>query len=77
MDAERTFWEKATASRDTGTMWLAWTMLALQKPPSSIRELAQAVASHKSMFFAERTAERTFIDYVSAVNGGLQLTSCR
>ncbi len=38
------------------------------------RELAQAVASHKSMFFAERTAERTFVDYVSAVNGGLQLT---
>ena len=37
------------------------------------RELANAVARHKSMFFAEKAADRTPIDYAAAVNGGLQL----
>ena len=35
--------------------------------------LANAVARHKSMFFAEKAADRTPIDYATAVNGGLQL----
>jgi hypothetical protein len=37
------------------------------------RELANAVARHKSMFFAEKAADRMPIDYGAAVNGGLQL----
>ncbi|MCB1467112.1 MAG: nucleotidyl transferase AbiEii/AbiGii toxin family protein [Rhizobiaceae bacterium] len=37
------------------------------------RELASAVARHKSMFFAEKAADRTPIDYAEAVNGDLQL----
>jgi hypothetical protein len=37
------------------------------------RELAQAVARHKSMFFAEKAADREPIDYAVAVNGGLRL----
>ena len=37
------------------------------------RELANAVARHKGMFFAEKAADRSPIDYVTAVNGGLQL----
>jgi hypothetical protein len=35
--------------------------------------LANAVARHKSMFFAEKAADRTPVDYAAAVNGGLQL----
>ena len=37
------------------------------------RELANAVARHKGMFFVERAADRSPIDYAAAVNGGLQL----
>lgn len=37
------------------------------------RELANAVARHKAMFFAEKAADRSPIDYASAGNGGLQL----
>lgn len=37
------------------------------------RNLAQAVARHKSMFFAEKDAERRLIDYDAAVGGGLKL----
>lgn len=37
------------------------------------RELANAVARHKAMFFAEKAADRSPIDYALAVNGGLQL----
>ena len=36
-------------------------------------ELANAVARHKTMFFAEKAADRSAIDYAAAVNGGLQL----
>lgn len=38
------------------------------------RELANAVARHKAMFFAEKAPDRSPIDYAVAVNGGLQLT---
>lgn len=37
------------------------------------RDLANAVARHKTMFFAEKAPDRTPIDYVAAVNGGLRL----
>jgi hypothetical protein len=37
------------------------------------RDLAQAVARHKGMFFAEKAADRSPIDYVAAVGGGLRL----
>jgi len=37
------------------------------------RELANAVARHKAMFFAEKAADRSAIDYAAAVNGGLRL----
>ena len=37
------------------------------------RELANAVARHKTMFFAEKAADRSPIDYAAAVNAGLRL----
>jgi hypothetical protein len=61
MHAERTFWEKATA--------IHVFCLAIAD-----RDLAKSAAQHKSMFFAEKAAERTPIDYEAAVGGGLQLT---
>jgi hypothetical protein len=61
-----------TASRDIGTMLSDW-----RKPASEAafadRDLANAVARHKSMFFAEKAADRTPIDYAVAISGGLQL----
>ncbi len=38
------------------------------------RALAQSVAQHKSMFFAEKAADKTPIDYEAAVGGRPQLT---
>jgi hypothetical protein len=37
------------------------------------RELAKAVAGHKSIFFAESTPAGISIDYMAAVSGGLHL----
>jgi len=37
------------------------------------RELANAVARHRTMLFAEKAADRSQIDYAAAMNGGLQL----
>ena len=37
------------------------------------RQLGSAVARHKSMFFAEKTADGTLVDYDRAVHGGLRL----
>jgi hypothetical protein len=37
------------------------------------RDLANAVARHKAMFFTEKAPDRTSIDYAAAVNGGLRL----
>ena len=39
----------------------------------SDRDLANAVARHKGMFFAEKAANSALIDYDAAVNGSLQL----
>ncbi len=87
MHAERTFWEKATAihvfchqERLRGDRFARhWHDVSrlddagLADAAFADRELANAVARHKSMFFAEKAADRTPIDYGAAVNGGLQL----
>ena len=87
MHAERTFWEKATAihvfclqKRLRGDHFARhWhDVVRLDETgfaasAFSDRELANAVARHKTMFFAEKTADKMFIDYAAAVNGGLRL----
>jgi Nucleotidyl transferase AbiEii toxin, Type IV TA system len=87
MRVERTFWEKATAAhvycaqgRIRGERFARhWHDLAmLADTPyfdNAIAEhsLAQAVAQHKSWFFAEKAADGTEIDYQHAVQGGLQI----
>jgi hypothetical protein len=87
MHAERTFWEKATAihvfclqQRLRGDRFARhWHDVArlddagLAEAAFADRELANAVARHKGMFFAEKAADRTAVDYGAAVNGGLQL----
>lgn len=37
------------------------------------RDLARAVARHKSMFFAEKAADGAAVDYEAAITGKLQL----
>lgn len=87
MHAERTFWEKATAihvfcrqERLRGDRFARhWhDVVRLDEAGFAAaafadRELADAVARHKTMFFAEKGVDRTQIDYVAAVNGGLHL----
>lgn len=87
MHAERTFWEKATAihvfclqARLRGDRFARhWHDVArldeagLAASAFADRELANAVARHKGMFFAEKAADGASIDYAEAVNGGLQL----
>ena len=87
MHAERTFWEKATAihvfclqERLRGDRFARhWhDVVRLDEAGFAAaafadRELANAVVRHKAMFFAEKAADRSQIDYASAVNGRLQL----
>lgn len=87
MHAERTFWEKATAiqvfclqERLRGDRFARhWhDVVRLDEAGFAAaafadRDLANAVARHKTMFFAEKAADRSQIDYAAAVNGGLQL----
>ena len=87
MHAERTFWEKATAihvfclqQRLRGDRFARhWHDVVrldeagLAEAAFADRELANAVARHKSMFFVEKAADRSPIDYAAAVSGGLQL----
>lgn len=87
MHAERTFWEKATAihvfclqERPRGDRFARhWHDVVrldeagFAEAAFADRELANAVARHKSMFFAEKAADRTPIDYAAAIKGGLQL----
>lgn len=87
MHAERTFWEKATAihvfcrqERLRGDRFARhWhDVVRLDEAEFSAaafadRDLANAVARHKTMFFAEKAADRSIIDYAAAVTGGLQL----
>ncbi|WFU90606.1 nucleotidyl transferase AbiEii/AbiGii toxin family protein (plasmid) [Rhizobium sp. CC1099] len=88
MHAERTFWEKATAihvfclqERLRGDRFsrhwhdvVRLDDIGLAASAISDRELANAVAKHKSMFFAEKAADRSPIAYDEAVNGKLLLT---
>lgn len=87
MAAERTFWEKATAAHvycRQGRLhgerysrhWYDLAAIARSTHFASAinaRELAQQVAAHKSMFFAEKDARGARIDYFPAVAGALQL----
>lgn len=88
MHAERTFWEKATAihvfclqERLRGDRFsrhwhdiVRLDDIGLAGSAIDDRELANAVARHKSMFFAEKSADRSPVDYEAAVNGSLLLT---
>jgi hypothetical protein len=87
MHAERTFWEKATAihvfcrqERLRGDRFARHWHDVVRLDEAGIAAaafadcaLANAVARHKTIFFAEKAADRSMIDYAAAVNGGLQL----
>lgn len=87
MKAERTFWEKATAihvfclqERLRGERFARhWHDLArldeagISTLAFSDRNLANAVARHKGLFFPEKEVNGELVDYARAVNGGLQL----
>ncbi len=88
MRAERTFWEKATAIHvfcaqgafrggdRFARHWHDVTRLdAAGFADSAIADtsLANAVADHKSIFFAEKSPDGEPIDYHAAVSGGLRL----
>ncbi|AEG07536.1 Domain of unknown function DUF1814 (plasmid) [Sinorhizobium meliloti BL225C] len=88
MHAERTFWEKATAihvfclqERLRGDRFARHWHDVFRLDDAGFadkafaeRQLAHAVAKHKSMFFAEKAADRSPIDYAAAVDGDLVLT---
>ena len=88
MRAERTFWEKATAIhvfcaqgefRGGERFARHWYDVAKLDEAGfadraiADRELANAVARHKAMFFAEKDTTGAVIDYSAAVGGALQL----
>ena len=88
MRAERTFWEKATAIhvfcaqgsfRGGERFARHWHDVARLDTAGHVdnaiadKALSQAVAEHKSIFFAEKTAQGELIDYLAAVSGNLQL----
>lgn len=87
MSVTRTFWEKATAAhvycaqgRIRGERYARhWHDLAaiLRSPHFDTavqdREIARAVAEHKSHFFSEKDATGHPVDYLAAVAGSLQL----
>ena len=88
MRPERTFWEKATAihvycaqgsfrgGARFARHWHDVTRLdaaGFADRAAADRELALAVAAHKSIFFAESTPDGALVDYRSAVAGALTL----
>lgn len=87
MGAERTFWEKATAAhvyslqgRLRGERYSRhWYDLAAMAKSGHAQtaitdlQLGKDVAEHKSMFFAEKNADKVWIDYMTAVGGAIQL----
>ncbi|AHK04665.1 MULTISPECIES: nucleotidyl transferase AbiEii/AbiGii toxin family protein [Rhizobium/Agrobacterium group] len=88
MHAERTFWEKATAihvfclqERLRGERFsrhwhdiVRLDDIGITNSAIAARDLTKSVAQHKSMFFAEKAADRTPIDYEAAVDGELRLS---
>lgn len=87
MRVERTFWEKSTAihvycrqgklkGERFARHWYDIARLDAEGHAARAledRDLAQAVARHKSWFFAEKDADGETIDYGAAVSGDLQL----
>ena len=87
MSVTRTFWEKATAAhvycaqgRIRGERYARhWHDLAaiLRSPHFDTavkdREVARAVAEHKSHFFSEKDATGQPVDYLAAIAGSLQV----
>jgi len=87
MHAERTFWEKATAihvfclqERLRGDRFARhWHDVVrldeagFAEAAFADRELANAVARHKSCFFIEKDANGQVIDYVAATTGHLRI----
>jgi len=87
MSVARTFWEKATAAhvycaqgRIRGERYarhwhdLAAIMRSTQfEAAVKDRDVAQAVAEHKSHFFSEKDADGNAIDYFAAIAGALQI----
>lgn len=87
MKAERTFWEKATAAhvycaqgRLRGERYSRhwYDIASFAKSPilaqaAEDRVLANQVAEHKSMFFAEKDAAGNKVDYFKATSGALKL----
>lgn len=87
MHAERTFWEKATAihvfclqERLRGERFARHWHDVVRLDDAGIvagalgnRGLANAVARHKSMFFAEEAADGGSVDYEAAVSVKLRL----
>ena len=87
MRAERTFWEKATAAHVYSLQgqlrgerysrhWYDLAAMAQSGHAQSAitdRQLGKDVAEHKSMFFAEKNADKVWIDYLAAVSGSIQL----
>ncbi len=87
MGAGRTFWEKATAAhvyslqgRLRGERYSRhWYDLSAMAKSGHAQtaimdmRLAQIVADHKAMFFAEKDTEKAWIDYAAAVGGCIQL----
>ena len=88
MRPERTFWEKATAVHvfcEQGAFrggdhfsrhWHDLTRLdqaGIAESAIADPALAMAVGRHKAVFFAEKTAGGSPVDYEAAVSGGLKL----
>jgi hypothetical protein len=87
MSVARTFWEKATAAhvfcaqaRVRGERYARhWHDLAAIGRSSHFaaaiadREVAKAVAEHKSLFFIEKDVEGSVIDYFAATSGKLRI----
>ena len=87
MSVARTFWEKATAahvycaqgrirSERYARHWHDLAAIGRSAHFASAagdREVAKAVAEHKSYFFVEKDAAGVVIDYLPAATGGLQI----
>lgn len=87
MSVARTFWEKATAahvycaqgrirSERYARHWHDLAAIGRSAHLASAagdREVAKAVAEHKSYFFVEKDAAGVVIDYLPAATGGLQI----